>query len=297
MNRSARLRLAAVSSLAAGLALGAGGERLPAQQPPPGPVSHPAVTTVYPAPRTKGLMVTTGGWAYCEQIRPIARRTGYTLLCGRYYKDGYLGPGLRAQRRLDWGDPRYLADLADAARTLHGQVGGKLVLIGTSYSGFGVATLASHHPELRPDRVVIIDSYLDLVARRQALPDWHPTAREIDAETGGSAAELRRRSVGVDGLARLVRNGTELVDVWSISESERRYFRGATCDRDASAATLARLAQKLGRPVPAWVTLNKHAHTLWHHGAEIVEGQVPGRMVVFEPDGIVPTGSTCAPVS
>ena len=57
-------------------------------------------------------MATTGGWAYCEQVRALARNTGYTLLCGRFVKDGYLGYGLRSQRHLDWGDPRYLASLA-----------------------------------------------------------------------------------------------------------------------------------------------------------------------------------------
>ena len=68
------------------------------------------------------------------------------------------------------------------------------MLIGVSYSGFGVATLATHHPELRPDRLVVIDSYFDLVARRRLLPDGHETAREIDSEAGTAAAGLRRRS-------------------------------------------------------------------------------------------------------
>src|SRR5438874_12795330 len=60
--------------------------------------TDPAVTSVYPISHPHGLMVTSGGWAYCEQVRALARRTHYTLLCGRYSKDGYLGPGLRSQR-------------------------------------------------------------------------------------------------------------------------------------------------------------------------------------------------------
>ena len=115
-------------------------------------------------------MVTSGGWAYCEQVRALARRTGYTLLCGRYANDGYTGPGLRAERHLDWGNPAYLDSLARKVRAAHRRVGGELVLIGVSYSGFGVATLASHHPELQPDRLIAIDTYLELVPRRAALP-------------------------------------------------------------------------------------------------------------------------------
>ena len=288
-----RIRLAVASSLAAWLASGAGGGAAPAQSPPPIVVGGPAVTTIYSVQKPRGVMVTTGGWAYCEQIRPIAHATRYALLCGRYYKDHYLGPGLRSQRRLDWGDPAYLADLAAKARRLHDRVGGKLILIGVSYSGFGVATLASHHPELHPDNLIVVDSYLDLAARRSLLPDWHETAKEIDAETGGTTAALRRRSVGVDGLTRLARSSTELTTVWSVSEDERRYFAGATCNRDANAATLSRLAQALGRPVQAWVTMTRHGQTLWQHGAAIVEGKVPGKLYSFRPDGVIPAGSVC----
>ena len=138
------------------------------------------------SPRPKGLMVTSGGWAYCEQVRALARRTGYTLLCGRYANDGYTGPGLRAERHLDWGNPAYLDSLAQKVRAAHRRVGGELVLIGVSYSGFGVATLASHHPELQPDRLIAIDTYLELVPRRAALPASHQTA-----------ARHRRRDLGL----------------------------------------------------------------------------------------------------
>jgi pimeloyl-ACP methyl ester carboxylesterase len=275
-------RLTAVAALIAlAGALGAGG------------AMDPLVATVYPAPRPLGVMVTSGGWAYCEQLRPLARRTSYTLLCGRYAKDGYTGHGLRAKRQLDWGDPGYLASLARRARALHRQIGGRLLLVGVSYSGFGVAALAARHPELRPDRLIVIDSYLDLVARRRRLPDRHQTAREIGRATGGSTAELRRRSVGPSGLARVLRSGTRLTVVWTISDEERRFFNGATCARDASAETLARLARLLHRPVPAWVTNTRHGVNLWRHGRAIVRGRIPGRQVTFRPDGRIPAGSVC----
>jgi pimeloyl-ACP methyl ester carboxylesterase len=255
--------------------------------------ADPAITTVFPVASPHGLMVTTGGWAYCEQARPIARRSRFTLLCGRYYKDGYLGPGLRSRRHLDWGDPAYLARFAEAIRSLHRRVGGELILLGVSYSGFGVATLVAHHPEIGVDRLVVVDSYLDLVARRKRLPDSHETAQEIDAETGGSEAVLRHRSVSVDGLARSVRGGMRLSVIWSISEEERRYFNGATCDRDANAKTLSELARKLGRPISAWVTENRHGHDLWNYGSGIVRGHNPGWMIVFRPDTGIPRGAVC----
>ncbi len=256
-----------------------------------GPAS--VVTTLYAVPDPRGLMVTSGGWAYCEQLRRLARRSRYTLLCGRYSKDGYLGPGLRADRHLDWGEPHYLAQLAEKIRAVHRRVGGELVLIGVSYSGFGVATLASHHPEIRPDRLIVIDSYLDLVARRKLLPDTHETAQEIDQETGGSEAALRRRSAGVAGLARLVRGGTRFTDIWSLSPDEERFFRGATCNRDANAGTLSKLARTVGRPVAAWVTTSRHGHDLWDYGAAILAGRNPGRRVTFRPGGAIPPGAIC----
>jgi hypothetical protein len=109
------------------------------------------------------------------------------------------------------------------------------VLVGVSYSGFGIAALASHHPELHPDRLIVIDSYLDLVARRRHSADGSPIAREIDGETGGTENELRRRSVSVNGLTQLIRSGTTFVPIWTTSDEERRFFRGATCDATAPA--------------------------------------------------------------
>jgi pimeloyl-ACP methyl ester carboxylesterase len=253
----------------------------------------PAVTSVYPVAHPRGLMVTSGGWPYCLQVQALAAHSGYTLLCGRYFKDGYLGYGLRAERHLDWGDPAYLASFARKIQALHRTVGGKLVLIGVSYSGFGVATLASHHPELRPDRLIVIDSYLDLVARRTSLPPTHPTAREIDAETGGSVTALRERTVSVAGLARLAQQGTQLTVIWSTSPDEQREFAGATCDRTANASVLARLANALGTHVSGWVTQNRHGHDLWDRGQAIMAGKTPGVEVTFRPGAAIPTGAYC----
>ena len=97
---SARLAVAVIAALAALAAL------VSAVQTPETTVLDrpPLVATVYPAADPAGVMVTSGGWAYCEQMRPVARRTHYTLLCGRYAKDGYIGFALRSERHLDWGN-------------------------------------------------------------------------------------------------------------------------------------------------------------------------------------------------
>jgi pimeloyl-ACP methyl ester carboxylesterase len=255
--------------------------------------ASPAITSVYPVAHPNGLMVTTGGWPYCLQLQALARHTRYTLLCGRYFKDGYAGYGLRSQRHLDWGDPAYLASFAHTIEALHSKVGGRLLLIGVSYSGFGVATLASHHPEIHPGRLIVIDSYLDLVARRHALPPTHQTAIEIDAETGGSDTALRQRTVSVAGLAQLVRSGTQFTVIWSVAADEEKEFAGATCDQNANAGVLEALARSLGRPVVGWVTRSKHGHDLWDRGRAIVAGKIPGRQVAFMPNAPTPAGAVC----
>lgn len=253
----------------------------------------PAIVTVIRAERPRGLMATSGGWAYCQQLKELARNTGYTLLCGRFAGDGYTGPGLRRERRLDWGDPAYLDGLAAAIGAEHRAVGGELVLVGVSYSGFGVATLATHHPELAPDRLIVIDSYLDLVARRAAAQEGGMIAREIDDVTGGSQESLRSRSVTPEALAALVRAGTILVPIWSIAPAEAREFRGATCNAGAYGTILARTAELLERPVDAWVTQAQHGHDLWGSGRRILAGKPPGTHVRFLPGTGIPAGSVC----
>jgi hypothetical protein len=90
-----------------------------------------------------------------------------------------------------------------------------------------------------------------------------------------------------------VRIGTAITAVWSVSDEERRFFRGATCGREATAATLAQLADRLGRPVTARITRARHGVTLWRHGAGIVRGRLPGRVVVFRPGRGIPPASVC----
>ena len=252
-----------------------------------------ALVTTYHVSASRGVLATSGGWAYCFQARPLAMRLRYTLVCGRYARDGYTGLGLRRSRWLDWGNPTYLGELAAAIARVHRRVGGPLVLAGVSYSGYGVAVLAASHPELRPDRVIVVDSYLDLVARRSRLQANHETAREIDRETGGTAAALALRSPSLSGLAQLVRGGTKLVVVWSISPGERKEFQGATCDSTANAGRLAALSQRLGQPVDAWVTQSRHGVTFWNFGVRLVKGATIGTRIVFRPDGRIPPGSTC----
>lgn len=251
-----------------------------------------AIDSLFPFPRPRGLMVTTGGWLYCANTQRLAREAGYTLLCGRYAKDGYTWYDLRAKRHLDWGNPVYLAQFAREIERVHRQVGGPLVFVGVSYSGFGMATLASHHPELRPSRLIVVDSYLDLVARwRHAATD--PIGREIEVETGRSLAALRSRSVDVRGLAKLVRSGTQLSVIWSIANKEKWAFQGATCARDANASTLAQLARELHEPVYGWVTEGEHGFDLWNNAPAILAGHNPGREVRFAPSGAIPAGSYC----
>ena len=252
-----------------------------------------AVDTTYPAAASRGVLATSGGWAYCVQAQPLARHLHLTLVCGRYIRDGYTGPGLRHDRWLDWGNPAYLSELAATIARVHRRTGGVLVLAGVSYSGYAVGVLAARHPELRPDRLVIVDSYLNLQARRSHLADSHETAREIDRETGGTATALMRRSPNIAGLVQLIRTGTDVRVVWTISAAEQREFGGATCDAPANAATLASIATRLGRPMNGWVTRNRHGVTFWRYGTRLIEGQTVGTKVEFVPGGAIPPGAVC----
>jgi len=252
-----------------------------------------AIVTTYEASSPRGVLATSGGWTYCGQARPIAAQLHYTLVCGRYAQDGYTGSGLRSKRWLDWGNPLYLDELASRIAAVHRRVGGPLVIAGVSYSGYGVAVLAARHPELHPARVIIVDSYFNLVARRAHLPPTHETAREIDRETGGTTASLAARSPSMGGLVKLVRSGTKLVVVWSVSAGERREFRGATCDSTASAGQLASLATVLRQPVSGWVTQTQHGVTFWRYGTRLAAGGTVGTRVVFRPGGTIPPVSIC----
>ena len=184
----------------------------------------------------------------------------------------------------------------------------KLVLVGVSYSGFGDAELVATHPELRPAALIVVDSYLDLPARYRALRPTHETKAEIERAMGGTLDARpqeyasRSPSAHLDGLARAIRNGMKLVDVWSTSPREEREFRGATCSRLANAQWLAELASLLGAPVTGYVTQLPHAHALWDRGQGLLalagirptSRPLAARAVSFSPHAAeLPAGSYC----
>ena len=260
--------------------------------------------------RPHPLLLTLGGPVYCMQLENLARHLGASLVCADFGKNGYEGVGGRAARLEDWGDPAYLAAVAklpDALRR-RGVKFSKLVVAGVSYSGFANAELVATHPEMRPDALVVVDSYLDLTARFRALPLAHETRKEIVAALGGTPDTLpdvyaaRSPSNHLDGLAAAVRAGMRFVDVWSVSDGERREFRGATCSLTANATWLAALASKLGRPVTGYVTQMRHAHALWDRGMGLMQlalgpnGGKPldAKVVTFQPGAAAPAGSYCA---
>ena len=97
---------------------------------------------------------------------------------------------------MDWGDPAYLAEVAQVPARLRAQ-GVKiaqLVLVGVSYSGFANAQLVATHPELRPTALIMVDSYLDLPARYRALPPGHATKAELERAMRWHA---RRAAAGI----------------------------------------------------------------------------------------------------
>lgn len=259
--------------------------------------------------RPQILFLTLGGRTYCGQIYNLQRYVNGSLACADYCPNRDLGPGQRAGRKEDWGDPAYLAAVAKVPAMLRAQGVkiSKLVLVGVSYTGFANSELVATHPELRPAALVVVDSYLDLPARYAALPSYHQTKKEMDAVLGGTLQQVPQRyadrspSHHLAGLAQAIRNGMSFVDVWSTSAGEKREFVGATCSRLANAQWLAELARLLGRPVNGYVTQLPHAHALWFRGHGLLQlagiahadVQVPARRFVFKPNGRVPPGSFC----
>jgi len=255
------------------------------------------------------LLMTLGGPNYCVQLANLARNVDANRLCADYGRDRYETPGERAGREEDWGDPAYDAAVAKLPAALErtGVKVSALVLVGVSYSGYAVAELVATHPELRPAALVVVDSYLDLTARFDALPAYHATRKEMETVLGGTpdqvpqAYENRSPSHHLDGLAAAIGRGTKLVDVWSVSNSEKREFLGATCDPAANGEWLTSLAAKLGRPVTAYVTHLRHAYALWDYGRGLLALAGFGhaapprtaRAFTFTPSGPPPPGSYC----
>jgi len=259
--------------------------------------------------RSHILFLTLGGRTYCGQIYNLQRYVNGSLACTDYGPNRYLGTGQRAGRREDWGDPAYLAAVAKVPAQLRAQGVkiSKLVLVGVSYTGYANTELVATHPELRPAALVVVDSYLDLPARYEALPSYHETKKEMESVLGGTLQQVpqhyadRSPSHHLAGLATAIRSGMSFVDVWSTTASEKREFRGATCSRLANAQWLAELARLLGRPVTGYVTQMRHAHALWNRGRGLLElagiahadEHVPARRVIFKSGGGVPAGSFC----
>ena len=262
--------------------------------------------------RPHPLLLTLGGPVYCMQLENLARHLGGSLVCADFGRNGYEGVGGRAARLEDWGDPAYLDAVARLPDTLRSQgvKVSKLVVVGVSYSGYANAELVATHPEMRPDALVVVDSYLDLTARFRALPFGHETRAEIVTALGGTpdtrpdVYAARSPSGHLDGLATAIRAGMRFVDVWSVSDGERREFRGATCSLAANATWLAALASRLGGPVTGYVTEMRHAHALWDRGMGLMQlavgpnGGKPlvAKAVTFRPGAPAPAGSYCPSV-
>jgi pimeloyl-ACP methyl ester carboxylesterase len=268
---------------------------------------------VHPAPdaktRPRPLLFTVGGPVYCMQLANLARHIDASLACTDYGPNRYESSGGRALRKEDWGDPTYDAAVAKVPARLRrqGLDFSQLIVVGVSYSGYANAELIATHPEMRADALIVVDSYLDLSARYQALPARHETRAEIEQVLGGTFAErpgayaARSPSGHLQGLATAIAHGTKLVVVWSLAPEETREFHGATCSRLANAQWLANLATVTGSPITAYVTEMKHAHALWDRGQGLLQlagistngKPLLARPVIFEPHRPAPPDSYC----
>jgi len=260
--------------------------------------------------RPQLVLMTLGGSMYCVQLRALARNVDASLVCADYGRNRYLARGRRSERQMDWGDPAYLDEVAAVPGLLkaRGVKIAKLVLVGVSYAGFANAQLVATHPEMRPSALIVVDSYLDLPARYEALPPGHETKAELERAMGGTLGERpqtyarRSPSNNLPGLGKAIRGGMRFVDVWSTSAAEKREFNGATCGRLANAYWLWRLATVLHVPVTGYVTRMPHAHALWDRGQGLLQlaGVRPAsrplraRAVTFAPaSSAPPPGSYC----
>jgi len=104
-------------------------------------------------------------------------------------------------------------------------------------------------------------------------------------------AALQARNVDPKGLAQLIRAGTSLTVIWSISTSEQAEFAGATsrpnCERSHSRRT---------RPYPqpavhAWITHSKHGHDLWIAAAPSSPDTRPAMKSASRPTATSPAGA------
>jgi pimeloyl-ACP methyl ester carboxylesterase len=254
-------------------------------------------------------VLTLGGPVYCGQVAPIVKYLDASLLCPDYGRDGERSGASRARRTEDWGNPAYL----DAVARLPGQLRregvkvSELILIGASYAGYAAAELAATHPELRPRALIIVDGFLDLPERFQALSPGQPTRSEMARVLGGTLAqrprtyEQRSPSNHLAGLAADVRHGMRLLDVWSVSPNVAREFNGAVCSLRSNALWLRRLAQILHRPMTAYVTRLRHAYALWDWWRQLLglarlsprRGTLPATTLALRAGDSIPSTSYC----
>lgn len=271
------------------------------------------VETVVPAGAQRSarpLVLTLGGPVYCGQSAALARYLGASLLCPDYGLDGERSGASRARRVEDWGDPKYLAAVAQLPQKLmrEGVKVSELVLVGASYAGYAAAELAATHPELHPRALIIVDSFLDLPARFHALRPGEPTRAEMIHVLGGTLArrarmyERRSPSSHLRGLAAEMRRGMHLLDVWSVSPIETREFNGAMCARRSNAFWLRRLAAILDRPTIGYVTGMRHAVALWDWWRQLLalaglapaSSSLPATAITFRAGHAIPVGSYCS---
>ena len=254
--------------------------------------------------------MTLGGPIYCGWLRRLASYLDAVRLCPDYGRNGEHSADTRKLRMEDWGDPAYLDEVARLPGRLRreGVKISKLALIGPSYAGYANAELVATHPGLRPSALIVVDSYLDLLARYKALPRRHETRTEVEKALGGAPSQARNAYVSrspsshLQGLAIAIHRGMKLVVVWSVAPSERRFFRGATCSRWANAEWLRSLSRHLERPVSGYVTTMGHAVALGRWGEQLVAladlkplsgTPLPARRFAFRADSPLPEGSYC----
>ena len=138
-----------------------------------------------------------GRVAHCANTQRLAREAGYTLLCGRYAKDGYTWYDLRAKRHLDWGNLSISPVRSrDRARSQAGGWAAGLRRGVVLRLRDGDTRVAS--PELRPSRLIVVDSYLDLVAAggtRQPIRSGGRSRSRLDGRSRLSGPDLSTSGV------------------------------------------------------------------------------------------------------
>jgi pimeloyl-ACP methyl ester carboxylesterase len=255
------------------------------------------------------LVLTLGGPVYCGQTSALAHYLRASLVCPDYGLDGERSGSSRARRIEDWGDPGYLAAVAQLPEQLrrNGVKVSELILVGASYAGYAAAELVATHPQLHPRALIIVDSFLDLPSRFRALLPGQPTRTEMIRVLKGTLAQrphiYKRRSPSdhLAGLAAAMRHGMRLLDIWSVAPMEAHEFNGGMCSPRSNAVWLRALARILHRPVTGYVTQLRHAFALWDWWRQLLalatlapaEDTLPATPIIFRADQPIPPASYC----